>query len=111
MFFCEHYYFQDSSLAVCWGPLLGSFLILTSEPGEKAGEPYPEADCVCGRSCLGVISKAGCHSSFIDPHHASRHFLPRRLPGNYSCFLKASIGSRNVVFSFPFDQCLANLGG
>lgn len=58
MFFCKRYYFQDSSLAVCWGPLLGSFLILTSGQGEKAGEPYPEAGCVCGRSCLGVISKA-----------------------------------------------------
>lgn len=48
MFFCEHYYFQDSILAVCWGPLLGSFLIFTSGQGEKAGEPYPEAVSVVG---------------------------------------------------------------
>lgn len=62
--------------------------------------------CVCGRSCLGVISKAGCHSSFIDPHHASWHLLPRRRPGNYSCFLKARIGSRNVVFPFRLISVL-----
>lgn len=33
---------------MCWGPLLGSFLIFTAEQGEKAEEPSPEAVSVVG---------------------------------------------------------------
>lgn len=106
MFCCVCYGLPDSSLAMCRTPLLGSFLILPSEQGEKAEEPCPEAECVCGRSCLGAISKAGCHSHCFDPHHAFWHFVRSRLPGNSSCFLRARTGSRNVVFLFSLCSVL-----
>lgn len=98
--------FPDSSLAMRWTTLLWRFLILTFEQGEKAEEPCPEADCVCGRSCLGAISKARCHSHFFDPHDASWHFMRSWVPGNSSCFLRARTGSRIVVFPFSLFSVL-----